>query len=161
REIPFQNKIELLDKALDFPVNDYTGQEVVFQLSEGTGPEVIKLYKKAFESGNLYVRQAIALGMEKIPPSLKTNFESLLDDASYITREQALMKLWINYPEEAGKWLEKTKDIEGFSDKNVRLLWLVINLVTPSSGGDDLRNYYDELSSYTRAHHPFELRQNA
>src|SRR5690606_35434841 len=124
-------------------------------------PEVIKLYKKAFESGNLYVRQAIALGMEKIPPSLKTNFESLLDDASYITREQALMKLWINYPEEAGKWLEKTKDIEGFSDKNVRLLWLVINLVTPSSGGDDLRNYYDELSSYTRAPHPFELRQNA
>ena len=161
REIPFQNKMELLDKALNFPVNDYTGQEVVFQLSEETSPGVIQLYKKAFESGNLYARQAIALSLEKIPTVLKKDFESLLKDPSYITREHALMKLWLNYPEEAGEWLDKTKDTHGFSDKNVRLLWLVINLVTPEAGGENLRIFYDELSSYTRSHHPFELRQNA
>lgn len=161
REIPFQNKQELLDKALNFPVNDYTGQEVVFQLSEVTGPEVIKRYKKAFESGNLYVRQAIALSMEKIPAAIKSDFESLLEDQSYISREHALMKLWLNYPDEVGKWLDKTKNTDGFLDKNVRLLWLVINLVTPGASGDNLRIYYDELSSYTRSYHPFELRQNA
>ena len=33
REIPLSQKYELLDKALDFPVNDYIGQEVVHQLS--------------------------------------------------------------------------------------------------------------------------------
>ncbi|HSP40605.1 MAG TPA: M1 family aminopeptidase, partial [Gillisia sp.] len=161
REIPFQNKKELLDKALNFPVNDYTGQEVVFQLSEETYPDAIKLYKKAFESGNLYVRQAIALSMEKIPPSLKSDFERLLEDPSYITIENALMTLWINYPEEASKWIERTNNIEGFSNKNVKMLWLVINLVTPTEDVEDMRKFYDELSSYTRPYHPFEVRQNA
>ncbi len=161
REIPFQNKKELLDRALNFPVNDFTGQEVVFQLSEEIGPEVIKLYKKAFESGNIYVRQAIALSLQKIPPSLKTDFVSLLDDPSYITIENALMTLWTNYPDEAGRWTEKTRDIEGFSNKNVKMLWLVINLVTPTEDVNSLRKYYDKLSSYTRSYYPFEVRQNA
>jgi aminopeptidase N len=161
REIPFQNKKELLDRALNFPVNDYTGQEVVFQLSEETGPDAVKLYKKALESGNIYVRQAVAMSLQKIPPSLKTDFVSLLDDPSYLTIENALMTLWTNYPEEAGKWIEKTKDIEGFSNKNVKMLWLVINLVTPTEDVNSMRNYYEELSSYTRTYHPFEVRQNA
>ncbi len=161
REIPFQNKKDQLEQALNFPVNDYTGQEVVFQLSEETGPEVIELYKKAFESGNLYVRQAIALSRENIPAELKAEFETLHDDPSYITVEHALMKLWINYPEEAEKWLEKTKDVEGFSDKNVKMLWLVINMVTPAANAESLKKYYDELSSYTSSYHPFEVRQNA
>ncbi len=161
REIPFQNKKELLERALNFPVSDYTGQDVVFQLSEETGPDALKLYKKAFESGNIYVRQAIALSMEKIPHSLKTDFESLLDDPSYITIENALLKLWLNYPEEASKWLERTREIEGFTDKNVRMLWLVINLVTPTEDVESMRKSYDELASYTRSYHPFEVRRNA
>lgn len=161
RETPFQDKKEQLERTLNFPVNDYTGQEVIFQLSEEKGPGINALYKKAFESGNLYVRQAIAMSLEKIPPTLKADFESLLDDPSYITIENALFKLGLNYPQESGKWIEKTKNIEGFSNKNVRMLWLVINLVTPTADGEGLRKFYDELSSYTRAYHPFEVRENA
>ena len=161
REIPFQNKKELLSKALDFPVNDYIGQEVVFQLSEEIDADAVKLYKKAFETGNLYVRQAIALSMETIPSSLKSDFETLLNDVSYLTIENALLKLWLNYSDEAPKWIAKTKDIDGFYNKNIKMLWLVINLVTPRDNSDDLKIFYDELSSYTRPYHPFEVRQNA
>ena len=161
REIPFANKKELLDRALDFPVNDYIGQEVVHQLAGETGPGIKELYKKAFESGNLYVRQAIASSMESILPQLKTDFIGLLDDDSYFTVEYALLKLWMQYPEEAQGWIEKTKNIEGFSNKNVRMLWLVLNLVTPATPREMLDEYYNELSSYTREYFPFEVRQNA
>ncbi len=161
REIPFQNKKELLDRALDFPVNDYIGQEVVYQLAGQTGGGVEELYKKAFESGNLYVRQAIASSMEKIPPQLKADFVSLLNDDSYFSIEYALLKLWMQYPEEAGRWIEKTTNIEGFSNKNVKMLWLVLNLVSPETSKNDLARYYTELSSYTREFYPFEVRQNA
>ncbi len=161
REIPFGNKKELLARALNFPINDYTGQEVVFQLSEETGPDAVKLYKKAFESGNLYVRQAIALSMEKIPAELKMDFESLLKDRSYLTIENALLKLWLEYPEETAKWLEITEGIEGFSNKNVEMLWLVINMVTPAVDMEMMQDHYFQISSYTREYHPFEIRQNA
>ncbi|QED37547.1 M1 family metallopeptidase [Antarcticibacterium arcticum] len=161
RELPYQNKKEQLNRTLNFPVNDYIGQEVVYQLAGQTGPGVEALYKKAFESGNLYVRQAIASSIENIPPQLKGDFVSLLNDDSYFTVEYALLKLWMQYPEEAGRWIEKTANIEGFFNKNVRMLWLVLNLVSPQTAKNDLAVYYNELGSYTREYYPFEVRQNA
>jgi aminopeptidase N len=160
REVPLQNKRELLDKVLTFPVNDYLGQEAVYQLA-GENNSAIDLYKKAFRSNNLYVRQAIAMSVEAIPQILKPDFETLLSDASYVTIENALLKLWSQYPEETKKWLEKTKEIEGFSNKNVKILWLVINLVSPVENKEKISEYYEKLSSYTREYEPFELRQNA
>ncbi len=161
REIPFQNKIKQLNAALDFPINDYLGQEVVYQLAGETSAEALPLYRKAFESGNLYVRQAIALSMENIPSSLKSQFISLLKDDSYLTKENAFLKLWLQYPQEAQKWLDATKGIEGFSNKNVRMLWLVVNLVNPQIDPNKTQEYFSELSGYTASHYPFEIRENA
>ena len=161
RQIPFQDKIVLLNRALEFPVNDYIGQEAVFQLEGEKGPSALKLYKKAFESGNIYVRQAVATSMENIPMELKSEFIELLEDKTYLTIEKALLKLWMQFPEETGKWLEKTANIEGFSNKNVRMLWLTINLVSPAIDPEKTEGYYKELSGYTREYFPFEIRQNA
>jgi aminopeptidase N len=161
RQIPFQDKKVLLNRALEFPVNDYIGQEAVFQLEGENSPSALKLYKKAFESGNLYVRQAIATSMDKIPMELKEEFIGLLEDRSYLTVEKSLLKLWMQFPEETGKWLEKTANIEGFSNKNVRMLWLTINLVSPEIDPEKTSEYYKELSGYTREYYPFEVRQNA
>ncbi|MGM1054989.1 MAG: M1 family metallopeptidase [Bacteroidota bacterium] len=161
REIPLPNKRELLSQALDFPVNDYIGLEAVYQLAGEPDAEALKLYKKAFSSGNLYVRQAIALSLQPIPLELKSDFSSLLDDNSYLTIENALLKLWMQFPEQADEFLEKTKDIEGFSNKNIRMLWLVLNLVSPEVKPERTGDYYKELSGYTREYFPFEVRENA
>lgn len=161
RETPFQQKMETLASALDFPVNDYIGQEVVYQLKGEQGPEAIQLYKKAFETGNLYVRQAIAMSVEAIPKELKVEFESLLNDDSYLTIENALLKLWLQYPSEASKFLEKTKSLEGFSNKNIRMLWLTLKLVNPEGPSAEKEKFYYELSTYTREYYPFEVRENA
>ncbi len=77
KPLPLENKKNTFEKALDFPVNDYVGQEVVHQLSLEEPAAVIDLYRKAFESNNLYVRQAIAISLEDIPAALKSRYEKL------------------------------------------------------------------------------------
>ena len=161
RRFSFHDKAGLLNRTLEFPGNDYIGQEAVFQLEGERGPEAIKLYKKAFENGNMYVRQAIASSMENIPKELKEDFIGLLEDESYLTIENSLLKLWLQFPEETRKWLKKTENIEGFSNKNVRMLWLTINLVSPEIDPGKTSEYYEELSGYTREYYSFEIRQNA
>lgn len=161
REIPLQAKQEHLATALNFSVNEYMGQESVYQLSGDNTQESLALYRKAFNTNNILIRQAIALSMEKIPEELKSDFLSLLEDDSYITIESALLKAWIQFPEETERLLEKTKDIDGFQNKNVRLLWLIINLVSPEIATEQKSEYYKELSGYTSETLPFGLRQNA
>ncbi|AVR45787.1 aminopeptidase [Christiangramia fulva] len=161
REVPFEEKKEILSRALDFPVNDYIGQEAVNQLSGNLSEEAIRLYKKAFATNNLYVRQAIAQTMEKVPQILQSEFESLLKDHSYVTREAALYKLWANFPEKREAYFRATEDQVGFYNKNIRMLWLVLNLVTPDYEPDKTTQYYNELAGYTEEWRPFEVRQNA
>ncbi|MDN3594956.1 M1 family metallopeptidase [Zunongwangia endophytica] len=154
-------KYNVLNGALDFPVNDYIGQEAVIQLQGNTSQETIDLYKKAFETGNIFVRQTIASSMKEIPTSLKSEYEDLLNDDSYLTKEYALMTLWTNFPQERSKYLTKTKNIQGFYDKNVRMLWLTLNLVTPEFDAANSQANYAELSGYTQTKFPFEIRKNA
>lgn len=119
-----------------------------------------KITKDHFKN-SLKVRQAIAQNISKIPSELKTEYESLLDDKSYITIEAALFTLWKNFPQERQKYLNKTKDIHGFNGKNVRILWLALNLVSADFEDKNIRNYYKELTDYTSPKYGFEVRQNA
>jgi len=161
RETSISIKKEYLEKALDFPVNEYIGQEVVYQLSAENSKETTSLYRKALETNNLRIRQAVAVSIDSIPSVLKTQFIKLIEDDSYITKENALLKSWIQFPEETASLLSKTKNVQGFQNKNVRLLWLVINLVSPEIAPAKKPAYYNELSGYTSETHPFGLRQNA
>ncbi|APG60025.1 M1 family metallopeptidase [Christiangramia salexigens] len=161
RETPLEDKNEVLKKALDFPVNDYIGQEVVHQLAGENSEVAIQLYNKAFNTNNLYVRQAIAISMNEIPSMLKGKFESLLSDSSYLTKEVALYKLWEQFPENRHTYLDQTEGVEGFYNKNIRMLWLTLSLVTPEYRPEHSQEYFEELVSYTEAWRPFELRENA
>ncbi|MCL6217403.1 M1 family metallopeptidase [Zunongwangia pacifica] len=161
REQSVGTKYNILNGALDFPVNDYVGQEAVMQLQGAKAQEALDLYKKAFATGNVFVRQAIASSMKEIPQSLKSEFEDLLNDDSYLTKEYALMNLWTNFPEDRAKYLSKTKNVQGFYDKNVRMLWLTLNLVTPEYDAGNSQANYAELSGYTQTKYPMEIRQNA
>ncbi len=161
RETPLEIKNEYLGKALDLPVNEYMGQEAVFQLSGNNSAEASALYKKALETNNVLLRQAVAVSIDSIPAELKSEFIELLSDASYVTKENTLLKLWLQFPEETERFLDITKDIQGFQNKNVRLLWLVINLVSPEIASEKKSSYFKELSGYTSKTLPFGLRQNA
>ncbi|MCH4823504.1 M1 family metallopeptidase [Gramella lutea] len=161
REMTLDQKYENLEKALDFPVNDYIGQEAVHQLVGEQSPNSNLLYKKAFETNNVFVRQAVAMTMQQIPTELKKDFESLLMDDSYLTIEAALYKLWEQFPDERSKYLDQTRELTGFYNRNIRMLWLTLSLVTPEFEADLNQKYYDELAGYTDVSRPFQLRENA
>lgn len=161
RETPLDQKFDYLNEALNFPVNDYIGQEVVHQLDGNNSEDALILYEKALESGNLYVRQAVAETLQKIPQSLKKNFESLLEDDSYVTKEAALFKLWSTFPDSRPNYFQQLKNVEGFYNKNVRMLCLTLNLVSPNYETGKNQQYYQELAGYTDSWQPIEIQQNA
>src|SRR5690606_13516345 len=110
--------------------NDYIGQEAVYQLIDEPLKEAIPVYKKAFESNNLYVRQAVALSLKTIPKELQKEYETLLKDDSYVTIEAVLYQIWAQFPENRVQYLNQTDGIEGFQNKNIRQLWLALALIT-------------------------------
>jgi aminopeptidase N len=160
RTVPLAEKKMQLKTALTFP-NDFIGQEAVYQLVDEPISETLPLYKTALESNNLYVRQAVALSMRHIPKDFQMEYESLLNDPSYVTMEAALYQLWMQFPEKRIAYLNKTKGIEGFQNKNIRQLWLALALITDQYENTEKARYLSELKNYTATDYSFEIREKA
>ncbi|RDK87155.1 M1 family metallopeptidase [Marinirhabdus gelatinilytica] len=158
--LPLEDKKIPLTTALTFP-NDFIGQEAVYQLANEPVMKALPLYVKAFESNNLYVRQAIALSVESVPEPLKPYFESLLDDASYVTQEAALYLLCINFPENVAQYLQKMEGVQGFQDKSIRQLWLALAILASDYNVPEKEKFKEELRGYTSEEFSFEVRQKA
>ncbi|BAO76988.1 M1 family metallopeptidase [Winogradskyella sp. PG-2] len=152
-QVDCQAKTSKCADYLKYYVSDEAKVKVISQAPELVTVDVFK--------NSLKVRQAIAQYVTKIPESLKTDYESLLDDKSYITIEKALYNLWVNFPEERAKYLSKSRNIVGFSDKNIRLLWIALNLNTPFYQTDNKQALFQELVDYTNEKYNADLRRNA
>ena len=107
---------------------------------------------------DLKVRQAAILGMDSIPVELRTGAEALLGDRSYTTLEATLYKLWTSFPDQRAVYLDRTRGIEGFPNKNIRLLWLLLAVATEGYEPGSKARYFGELSSHTSGKYPFETR---
>lgn len=140
--------------VLQTSTDDILKSKIINQLGQ-------HISKSVFSVKGIKSRQAIAQNLTKIPPGLKADYESLLNDKSYITIESALYNLWNNFPEDRLKYLNKTKNIEGFNNKNVRLLWLTLAIITPKYQARNTEKYFKELVGYTSPQYNYELRQNA
>ena len=125
------------------------------------------LLNKAFLSKDIKLRQALSNPSFTFSEgrledkALIHNFETLLKDKSYITIENALLKLWSTFPNNRAVYLEQTKNVVGMPNKNVRLLWLTLALVTPEYKPEAKASYYKELNGYTSEINHFETRQLA
>lgn len=162
RETDLRNKFSQLNKGLDFPVNEFIGQEVVNQLAqEPPSTERTDLFKKAFASNEILVRQAIANSLTEIPAELQSQYETLLDDDSYLTQEKAFFYLWNNFPDKKEEYLDKLKNNEGFHDKNIRTVWLTLALVTQTYKPNKKSEYFNELADYASVHYDYSIRENA
>ncbi|HZH70465.1 MAG TPA: M1 family metallopeptidase, partial [Flavobacteriaceae bacterium] len=159
RKKSFSQKRTQLEAGLQFPVNDYIGQEIVYQLHELTLSDALPLYRRAFDSNNLLVRQAIAVSVSEIPLEMQQDYESLLADESYATQEFALLHLWMNFKEKQQNYLDRTRNTYGFSDKNIRQLWLALAIATEDYENENKQHYFEELASYTSPYFSFEIRQ--
>lgn len=156
---PFIQEYEMVDCELatskcDYyliaPISDQAKLKVISQVPNRVNSEVFE--------GSLMARQAIAQNVDKIPLNLKKDYESLLNDRSYVTIESALFHLWINFPEDREVYLNQTSEVIGLSDKNVRQLWLALAISTPSYQPERKTEFINELISYSNPKYGFEVR---
>lgn len=186
KEFPFKEaKNILMDESEDvrtffeiqkeMTISGKDNQSIIARYWENTDSDalkanIVKTYykslsqdfvRKVLRTEGIMVRQALAVSVGQLPLDLKSDYESLLEDESYITKEAILYKLWINFPNERSHYLNRTKGIIGLPNRNVRLLWLTLALLTTDFGPHNTDGYYTELSGYTSAVYPAEVRQGA
>ncbi|MFP2994993.1 M1 family metallopeptidase [Spongiivirga sp. MCCC 1A20706] len=147
----------VLEKDVYYPIKS----EVIDQIKDDVVPFRNNLLKQALATNDLKLRQHIVSVLNEIPSELQADFESLLDDKSYITVENTLFKLWANFPDMRATYLDKTRGQVGFENKNIRTLWLALALVTQDYEDEKKAGWYQELSSYTAPKYGFETRENA
>ena len=161
RNKPFIEKQDVFVKTMQsdayFPIKE----EIIYQIENVLFADKAALLRLGLATNDVNVRQAIANTTPKIPLEFKVEFETLLDDKSYITREVALSSLWSQFPEDQIKYLEKSKDWVGFNDKNLRILWLTLALGTKEYELDNKSKLYDELLDYCSPKFESSIRQNA
>jgi len=158
---PFAEKKILFENILKTETLYPLKEEVVFQLAEVPFEEKEPLLQLAMNTKNLKVRQAIARIMVEIPIAFQANYETLLNDESYITQEIALGTLWRLFPEKQTTYLNQSKEWVGFNDKNLRILWLTLALMTENYENTNKVNFYDELLDYSSSKYESSIRQNA
>jgi aminopeptidase N len=161
QEKPFEEKENILNKMMIANTFYPLQQEVLFQINNVPWSQKQELVKKGFRHNNLLVRQTVARTLTEIPNEIKPDFESLLKDKSYITQEITLGTLWNLFPDNQIEYLTISKNWIGFEDKNLRILWLTLALITTNYELDKKPDFYDELLAYASPKYPSAIRQNA
>ena len=151
------NFVSILHSDAYYPLK----QEVLYQLAKEPYEEKKMFLQLALQSGNVMVRQALAETLKEIPLDFKAEYESLLNDDSYRTREIVLQQLWSKFPEERNRYLDLSKEWVGNNDKNLRIIWLTLALGTKEYEKDNKRAMYLELLEYASTQYDGSVRQNA
>ena len=106
------------------------------------------------------VRQIVASSLPEIPEFLRENYETLLNDLSYKTKETAFVNLISNFPNRKIEYLNRTKNISSFNDKSFEMLWMVYAHSIPNYI-ENPQELLSILSNYTSNNFEFSIRQNA
>ncbi len=132
-----------------------TKAEIISQLSADTDVRVLTLFRKALVDPDALVRKEVLHTVSPVPAGLKNEFITALKDTSNVNIDLALQNLCLSYPEETDKFLEMTKNDQGWRGLNIRMRWLETAI---SSGKME---YLGELIGYTGPSWEFETRINA
>ncbi len=158
--IPFQQKknqlLRLMQKAVYFPIK----QEVLYQIEAVPYAEKQEFILEVLNSNDLKVRQTAIETVDYIPNESKSDFETLLNDESYITREMALYRLFKNFPEEREKYLDLAKNWEGLN-YNLKLAYLTLRFVNNLENNLSNETVSSELVSFSKEPYDAKTRENA
>ncbi len=135
---------------------------IVIKLKDA--PDTLKMQaaKVLLRKKNINQRRLAIMLFDKIPADLKSYYESLLNDPSYVTKGLVLQQLIFSFPGDRAGYLDITKNITGGSDKAFRMLWLVLALNT---GGylnrQEEVQALKELTGYASPEYPYQVRMEA
>ncbi len=155
KTIPADQKLKVLEEVYQKNSFHAIKTEIINQIVENKDAESLKLVKLALHDKDVQVRKGIIVNAKNIDASLLPDYEALLLDSSYQTIATALEKLCFNFPENANRYLDLTKGIEGTNGRNVIIKWLEI-----ASAVKDMKNA-EQLVTYTSNSYEFITRTNA
>lgn len=161
QSIPFAEKKNTFETILKSAVFYPIKQEVIYQTATVPFEEKKELIAIAFQSNEVKVRQALAQTLSEIPLEFKAQYESFLNDNSYITKEIALQTLWGKFPEDRVSLVTKSENWMGLNDKNLRIVWLTLALATPEYQKGNKSEFYKEMVDYASVNFDSSIRQNA
>jgi aminopeptidase N len=138
-------------------------REIIYQIKDVPFVEKEALLRLAMQTNDIEIRQSVAETMSTIPVSFLQEYETLLDDKSYDTKEIAFSNLFKNFPNNRAKYLELAKNWKGKNDKGLRILFLsyYLEFNVATSNTSQYSQYYFELVEYTSPKYESSIRQNA
>lgn len=148
---------EILKSDAYYPIKQY----IVYQTRNIPFEERKVILETALATNDILVRRAVAESTPIIPEAFKLQYESLLNDNSYQTKEIALTNLWKNFPEDRLRYLEQTKEIVGNNDKSFRLTWLALAMNTENLPEQVKATSYNQLLDFASENYESSVRQNA
>ena len=161
RDIPLQERLSefqsIMQSEAYFPVKT----EILYQLKEVPFEDKKEIVTLALQTNNIKVRQAIAEFTDEIPLEFKSEYETLLDDKSYDTKEIALIKLFNSFPESQMDYLVKAKDWKGNNDLGLRTTVLLLTQIAKDYDGKQKEECFNELVNYTSTKYESSVRQSA
>ncbi len=136
-------------------------KEVIYQMVSVPFEDKKEILKIAMNTNDLEVRQAVAEIFNTIPLSFKEDYETLLNDKSYDTKEIAFVKLFTSFPNNQANYLEIAKDWIGKNDKSLRITFLTAYQTFKDADNDFKIKYYSELVTYSSPKYESSIRMNA
>ena len=142
-------------------------KEIIHQIVNVPFDEKRDLIQLAMQSNSVEVRQSVAETITTVPVEFKSEYESLLTDYSYDTKQIAFTTLWNNFPKDQLKYLEMAKDWVGKNDNELRILYIsaYLNYVSQNQDNQNLAlnylKYLRELIAYTSPKYESSVRENA
>jgi aminopeptidase N len=161
RTKPFSEKkdyyLNIMNSAVFYPIKT----EILYQIKTVSFENKKQIIDAAFATHDIEVRQAIATTLDIIPNEIKAEYESLLYDKSYDTKELAFVNLWKNFPENRLKYIKILEQSDSNYDKSTRILFLNFALNSDYFSNQDKTSFYSELQDYTSNNYASSIRQNA
>lgn len=148
---------DILKSEAYHPIKQY----IVYQTRNVPFEERKVILETALATNDILVRRAVAESTPVIPEAFKSQYETLLNDNSYQTKEIALTNLWKNFPDDRLRYLEQTKAIVGNNDKSFRLTWLALAMNTENLPEQVKATSYNQLLDFASENYESSVRQNA
>ncbi|WP_438962947.1 M1 family metallopeptidase [Nonlabens sp.] len=159
---PFDEAFNSYKETLRAPVNELLVEEMIKQLTlHKKNDRIIELYKQAAATGNVKVRQAIALSLQEYDPALDKILRTMLYDDSYLTRESALFLLWQGNPTERHAILEETRAQWNSMSPSLEMAWIALALNSGDFKNNEKYKYLQRLSSFTSPEQSTQTRSAA
>lgn len=157
----FENKKNLFLTILKSDKYYILSQEIIYQLIDVPFEQKKELLQLAMKTNDLKIRQAIAESTKQIPAEFKTDYEGLLNDKSYVTKEIVFQQLCSHFPDERAKYLSATENIIGNNDKSFRTIWLLYACLDKNYRPEEKPKFYNELINYASIEYDATVRKNA